>query len=129
MVGSGSFAKITELSWISNYCISLIELHRVHKQLFMVAQTADTTPSHKLFWPLASRAKNVCRQERVYNLVYGASTISSHGPWSSLVDDTIVQCSYNHSFYLIEFKSWWLHFQWLFVRTRLASRHVHQRAA
>ena len=46
MGGSGWFAKGTELSWISNYCIRLIEMYRIHKQFFTDARTTDTTPRH-----------------------------------------------------------------------------------
>ena len=62
MGGSGWFAKGTELSWISNYCISLIEiqskLKTVSRSQAIVYGGTDTTPRHKLFWPLAKRAKN-----------------------------------------------------------------------
>ena len=63
---AGWFSKETELSWISNYCISLIKIHSklktVSRSQAIVygrtnAQTKDTTPGHKLFWPLASRTK------------------------------------------------------------------------
>ena len=61
---SGRFAKGTELSWISNYCISLIEIQSKLKtvsrsQAIVYGRTdgrMDTTPRHKLFWPFASRA-------------------------------------------------------------------------
>ena len=57
MGGSGWFAKGTELSWISNYCISLIEIQSKLKTIAFTsnclrthARTTDTTPRDKLFW-------------------------------------------------------------------------------
>ena len=60
-------SKGTEVLWIQRHHVSLVKIGQRMKSLWCSqgkslrrtdGRTTDNTPSHKLFWPTASRAKN-----------------------------------------------------------------------